>query len=262
MSLRKLLLGLVLWWCPASAHSECPQTRTDARIMLLGDGYAQLVEGKETASSVGVGLAYESGSAEGAILMKNGTLSSLKDDGRAFGRSVLTPDSANVVFSASIRGYWICPLLNLWGTGASLGLAGFAHAGSLKWELADLGERDVDVYAAGFGVPLRLLNTTFGGNTLGVTLTPSATLRGYAGDAGSDKEFRLAALGTVEKRAVGAQLEAELRINDVFAVATWTMLAGEDGKIPGLTGGRLVVAIRFRGAIDLGKVAAASPAAK
>jgi hypothetical protein len=46
----------------------------------------------------------------------------------------------------------------------------------------------------------------------------------------------------------GGELDIELRINEVYASAAASYLSGQ---VKGLSGGQLVVAIGFRGGIDL-----------
>lgn len=232
------------------------------RISLLGDGYAQIVELKESATSVGLGVAIEATDVtgvEGSLFIKKGTASSISNDRRAFALSMLTPSTANVGLAALLRYYptrrWCWTAENL-----CLGFAGFYSAGSVDWSLPDAEDpeqppvtKNAMVYAAGVGPSVRYYPDWLTVNTVKMTFTPSMTIRGVAGDAGTDSAFRTRALGEGRKLFVGLQTDVELRINGVFANASFTTLTGHT---PGLSRGQFVVSVGFRGGIDLGQEAA------
>jgi hypothetical protein len=238
----------------------------DARpsVELLGDGYAQVVQLKDTSTNVGLGVAFESAFEAGSVFMKKSSTSSVSDThrGSGFGRSLLTPGSANIGLSGFYR-HFSCHAVNVYlskrdkkRSDTSFGWSIAFQGGSVDWTVSpDTGAgatsvtKNAFVYGVDAGPVMRVWPSWIDVNTVMLDITPALAVRGIGGDAATGGFVRQAT-GRATKVLVGGDLGFELRINQVMATATASYFSG---KIPGASGGQLIVTIGFRGGINLAR---------
>lgn len=236
----------------------------DPRIRIIGDGYTQLVELKEASGNIGVGIAYDTDGEDGVLLIRKGLSDAITDDRAAFGRFLLSPGDAKTSAYIRFRRIGIGPLNWLarkaLGDGDTKGgIYVEGQAASTTWVIHQASpdpavtepmelQETASAFSASAGVSLRTKPRSVTQNKLQFTLSAGPALHAVQGDASRNEEFRRAALGTSDATAYGAKLDGELIINDVYATATASWMSGD---IKGLSGGQFIVALGFRGGIDV-----------
>lgn len=237
----------------------------DPRIRIIGDGYTQLVELKQASGNIGVGVAYDMEGEDGVLMIKKGFGDPIADDPSAFGHFILSPAEATTSAYIRFRRFGVGPFNTLarkalGGGGDTTG--GFyveGEAASTEWIIHQAStdpaapnpvelRESASSFSASLGLALRTKPKSVKENKLKFTLSFGPAIRALQGDAKRNEEFRRAALGTGQTTTVGGKIDGELIINDVYAIATATWM---NGDIKGLSGGQFIVALGFRGGIDV-----------
>lgn len=97
----------------------------------------------------------------------------------------------------------------------------------------------------------QLINSSVGGNAIGLRLEAGLSLRHLSGDAGRDKAFRTLLLEKDKQFFWGAELGMEISFGSVVAAVQYYVYSG---SVDGLTGGQLVAAIGLQGQLFRGRI--------
>jgi len=247
-----LLIAVLPWTTRGAERQPCPPALDDLRIRVLGEGYAQLQNLKDSTGNVGIGLGYQTCAGEGSVLIKKGTMQTIEGSREVFGRFLLSPSAANVGAVMDWKYYpWRQEEIQ------NIGLAAYVEFGAADWVVPDPevvgAQRSKNAIAVALGLGPSMRIKGLGGdkdrmNEIQFVGTVYAIMRGTYGDMRGDPGFRTLALGTGTKNFWGAELSIGLRINDIEAIISYPFLVG---GVNGLTRGQLLPSVGFRAGIDL-----------